>query len=310
MNTLYAIYFWMPNFYKLGFIGKVINRVMSKTLKFLFELFVPKSLKKLANQGKSGITAKKRTIKYIVSLTSFPARINDIWMSIETIMQQSVKPDEIILWLAEEQFPTKELPESLSRLQSRGLTIKYCDDLRSHKKYFYAIQENPNDCIITLDDDLYYHKDVLKNIIDLYKQFPNEISTNRAHEIILINGKILAYRKWKHNSSNIHHPTNLLMQTGGAGTLYPPGSLHEKAFNKDLIKELCFHADDIWLKFMAFLNEKKVVTNAKYDKDYITVGKTQNEKLVTTNVIDGGNDIQLKKIVEYFNIKPTDLFNE
>lgn len=307
MNILYNIYFWIPNFYKLGIIGKIINRLMSNILKFLFELFVPRSLGRLANEGRSGVTTKKRSVKFIVSLTSFPARINDIWMSLETIMQQSVKPDEIILWLAEEQFPTKELPDNITRLQSRGLTIRYCDDLRSHKKYYYAIKENPNDCIITLDDDLYYHKDVLKNIIDLYDKFPNELCTNRAHEITFNNDEILPYRKWKHNSSNIHYPTNLLMQTGGAGTLYPPNSLHPKAFDKDLIKELCYHADDIWLKFMAFLNEKKVVTNAKFNKDYITVGKTQNEKLVTQNVINGGNDIQLKKIIEYFKINASDL---
>ena len=73
------------------------------------------------------------------------------------------------------------------------------------------------------------------------------------------------------------------------------------AFDKKLIKELCFHADDVWLKFMAYLNGKKVVTNSFFNKDYITTGSTQTEKLVTTNVIAGGNDEQLKKVLEFFS---------
>lgn len=308
MNFLYSIYFWLPNFNRLGFLGKVLNRLMSKTLKFVFDLFVPKHLEKTAEKMGLGITETKRDVKYIVSLTSFPARINDIWLSIETILRQSVKPDEIILWLANEQFPDKKIPDSLYKLQERGLTIKYCDDIRSHKKYYYTIKEYPNDCIITLDDDLYYHKDVLKNVIQLYKKYPNAIATNRAHEITFHKDEILPYRQWNHNSS-INTPTHKLLQTGGAGTLYSPNSLNENAFNKELIKELCFHADDVWLKFMVYLNGKKIVTNAKYDKDYITVGKTQGEKLVTQNVIHGGNDIQLKKVLDFFKINTKELLN-
>ena len=309
MNLLYKIYFFLPNFYWLGFAGKIINRLMSRTLKILFELFVPQYLKRTSIDQGLGVTEQKRDVKYIVSLTSFPARINDIWISIETILRQSVKPDEIILWLAKEQFKQEDLPESLTLLKQRGLTIKFCDDLRSHKKYYYTIKEYPKDCVITLDDDLYYHKDVLKNVIELHKKFPDLICTNRAHEITIRNDEVLPYRKWRHNSTSNLKPSNLLMQTGGAGTLYPPNSLSPDAFDKELIRDLCFHADDIWLKFMGFINGKQVVTNSLYNKDYITVGKTQNEKLVTTNVLSGGNDTQLKKVMDYFKIKASDLVN-
>ena len=77
--------------------------------------------------------------------------------------------------------------------------------------------------------------------------------------------------------------------------------------NKDLIKQIAFHADDLWLKMMCFLNNKKVVTNNKYNKDPITVKSSQIEKLVTFNVLEGGNDEQLNSIVKYFNINIKDL---
>lgn len=307
MNLLYSIYYWLPNFAKLGYAGKVVNYILLKILKKSFDYHVPGHLKKTASKAGMGInTTEKRERRYIVSLTSFPARIDDIWISIETILRQSFKPDMIILWLAEEQFPDKKLPQSLLDLQERGLTIRYCDDIRSHKKYYYTIKEYPDDYVITLDDDLYYDKDVIRNVVEIHKRFPDMIATNRAHKITFNeDGSVKPYRKWKHNDDSRLKPSHRLLQTGGAGTLYFPGCLNPSAFDKELIKELCFHADDVWLKMMAYLNGNKVVTNSKYNKDYVTVSTTQKEKLVTQNVIDGGNDKQLKNIISYFKINFT-----
>jgi len=302
MNFIYRLYYLLPNFTFLGVPGKAINKIMAMVLKRIFDNFWPAYFRRTAQKAGSGIySGENRGEQYIVSLTSFPARANDIWISIETILRQSFKPDMIILWLAEEQFPDKKLPVSLTNLVSRGLTIKYCDDLRSHKKYYYAFKEFPEACIITLDDDLYYHRDVLLNIVKLHQKFPGMITTNRAHKFTFDSNGIRPYRKWDHNVTDIL-PSHLLMQTGGAGTLYPPDSLHPNAFDKDAIRSLCFHADDVWLKLMCFMNNKLVVTNRLYNKDNITIASTQNEKLVSMNVFDGGNDQQLKKVCDYYSI--------
>ncbi len=41
----------------------------------------------------------------------------------------------VILYLAEEQFPNKEadLPGKLLKFKENGLTIKWCEDLKSYK---------------------------------------------------------------------------------------------------------------------------------------------------------------------------------
>lgn len=253
----------------------------------------------------SGITTEKREIPIIVSVTSFPARINDVWISLEILFRQTVKPDMIILWLAESQFPDKKVPDSLLKLQSRGLTIRFCEDLRSHKKYYFAMKEFPNANIITFDDDLYYDKNVVKRVVELHQKHPGCISTNRAHEIKIKDGKVQPYSKWNHNAKNILFPSNALLQTGGAGTLYPPKSLSESAFDKNLIQTLCLHADDVWLKLMATLNDKKIVTHSFYNKDFLTVKSSQLEKLVTKNVFDGGNDKQFQEVCSHFSITPS-----
>lgn len=302
MNFLYTLYFALPNFARLGLAGKAINRILGMTLKRILDLFMPRYLKRTAASAGYGLNTEKRDETYIVSLTSFPARIEDIWITIETILRQSFKPDKIILWLAEEQFPDKNLPESLTKLTERGLIIEFCEDLRSHKKYFFSMQKFPKANIITVDDDVYYPKQFLRHLIDLHKRFPKAICANRAHKIIFENGTIRPYRKWKHNHKKIQKPSPLLVQVGVGGVLYPPESLSQDVFSKDVFKKICFHADDLWLKIMALKKGTLVVTNRRYNKDFVSIGKTQREKLVSNNVFGGGNDEQLRNVLEHYGI--------
>ena len=301
MNFLYFIYFTLPNFQPLGLPGKGINRLLSITLKKIFDFIVPVYLKSTSGKAEYGLNTQPREKEYIVSVTSFPDRINYIWITLETILRQSFKPDRLILWLAEEQFPERRLPESLLRLQKRGLTIEYCEDLKSHKKYYFAMQKYPEAYLITLDDDLYYPRHVLKNLVDLNRKYPATIPANRAHRITYRNGKILPYRKWRHNVTD-SEPSHLLVATGGAGALYAPSVFHGDIFEKRLIKNLCFHADDLWLKVMALKNRTMIVTNKRYNKDFVCVSSTQRSKLVEVNVISKGNDVQLEKLMEYYNL--------
>ena len=80
----------------------------------------------------------------VVSLTSFPARINKVWMTIDSLMRQTVAPSSINLYLSEEDFPQKEksLGTNLLRFKKYGLNIVWVkDNLRPHKKYLYAFHQ-------------------------------------------------------------------------------------------------------------------------------------------------------------------------
>ena len=79
-------------------------------------------------------------------------------------------------------------------------------------------------------------------------------------------------------------------------------------FDNDIFKEICFHADDLWLKAMSLLHNTNVVTNKRYNKDFVSIKTTQNEKLVSNNVIAGGNDVQLKNVCDYYKINFEILF--
>jgi RimJ/RimL family protein N-acetyltransferase len=124
--------------------SSILLKKVSERIEWYYNIWIKKCYEK--NNLKSiGINTTPRREKIIVSLTSYPKRIETTWLAIETLLRQTVKPDKIILWLADTQFESLEkIPRELREQQKRGLTIRFCDDLKSHKKYFYTMQEYKN----------------------------------------------------------------------------------------------------------------------------------------------------------------------
>ena len=60
---------------------------------------------RIFKRRKQGISpGNKRRRKVIVSMTSIPARIDKVWITVESLLRQTYKPDEIIVWLALDEF--------------------------------------------------------------------------------------------------------------------------------------------------------------------------------------------------------------
>lgn len=241
--------------------------------------------------------------KLIVSLTTFPARIKGIRQVIDTIYAQSRTPDLVILWLAEEQFPRKELdlPYSVMELVlKKKLVVRWCDDLKPHKKYYYALQEYRDDLIVTVDDDLLYHPNLLENLYTSYLLHPDAVSAARAHLITMgEDGQVLPYDCWvKEIDSCVDQPSMQLLCTGGAGALYPAHLFKPEVFDKQAILDNCLFADDLWLKFMELLSGIPVVISEAYMGLKYVPG-SQVETLCSINVGENQNDQQFEMAVEW-----------
>ena len=305
MKRLYRLYFILPSLRRLGLLGKSFDYLCGIVFKRFFDSIIPQQFARNFNADICGINRSEiRKIKYIVSLTSFPARINEVWICIDSLMRQTFKPDKIILWLADSQFPDRVLPESLRKYEKKGLSICWCDDLRSYKKFFYTIQEYPEDNIITVDDDIYYPSDMLENLVNLNFKYPNCVCANRVHLMTFDkNGELKSYRNWIHNYRGLNLPSLKLFVTGIGGVLYPPHCFVKDIINIQKAREICPLADDVWLNFCALSKETRIIGSNKYNKDFICVGHTQNEKLVAQNVLGGGNDMQIKSVLRFLNLQ-------
>ena len=208
---------------------------------------------------------RRCSLPLVVSFTSFPKRIGYTVNVIENVARQTRKADKVLLYLAPEQFPGKEadLPQALLQQVEKGLVeLRWVKDIRSHKKYHFVMQEFPDSCVVTLDDDLQYPDDMLENLFHCYLCHPDKISAMRAHLTVtdLANGEILSYNRWvKEYRGATYLPSPQLFVTSGAGTLFPPKVLHPMALDIDKAWSLCPHADDVWLNLMALLNGTCVV---------------------------------------------------
>ena len=242
-----------------------------------------------------------RKQKIIVSFTSYPKRIGEVFLVVETLLRQSMKPDMIILWLAESQFKTiNDVPAELRALQKAGLTIRFCDDLRSHKKYFYVMQEFPDDLIILVDDDTFYSRDLIRKLMDLHQKHPDDIVCMTP---TLISGITELPSVWHSPLCDEHIVHSFYAQPyTGQGTLYPPHSFDESlVFNKEKIMQLCPHADDLWLKFMSLRKGVYVTAIHKYRSIPVTIYGTAEDSLYYVNAAEGNqNDVQWKNLLNEY----------
>ena len=247
----------------------------------------------------------------IVSMTSYPARIEQLHVALNSVFDQSRRADRVILYLAKGQFPAgeAELPPQLLAYKELGLEIFWCDgDLRPHKKYFYAMQQFPEALIVTVDDDLRYTFDMVEVLAGSYRQHPEAVSATRVHLINLTeDGHIAPYSDWSMEYSQlVGVPAFRLFSTSGAGTLYPPHCLDEGAFDEAKIRSCCLNADDIWLKIHQMRAGTPVVL-ARPNLPLQYVSDTQEDALQTTNVTGNGNDVQIRRTLEAFNMSEAEL---
>lgn len=239
----------------------------------------------------------------IVSLTSFPARIDLVWITIASIMNQSMKAGRIILWLSNEQYAgdDTDLPKSLIDLKKRGLEIKYCSNLMPHKKYFYTMQENPEAVVVTIDDDIFYPENHLEMLWKKHLEYPNAVCCWYAHKIGYDGeGKILPYNEWESDVNGYTSPTMQLLAVGCGGVLYPVKEMPKELFQEEQIRKLCIMTDDLWLKSMEVLAGIPVVRCVDDSLIFYGFLQTRHKGLFADNADKDGNDIAMGKILESY----------
>ena len=243
----------------------------------------------------------------VVSLTSFGKRIYDVHLAIESIMQGTVKPNRIVLWLSEEEFKGKPLPRMLEMQKARGLQVEFCEDIRSYKKLIPSLKQFPEDCIITIDDDAIYEYDLVERLVTAHLENPNAVCACRMHKVKLAeDGKPLSYMDWDWCVECYETNSNLLFPTTGGGTLFPSGCLCQEVFNKRVFMELCPYADDVWFYAMRLMSDTPVVqVYTGKPVGYFTELPSMNLEALSkenTDVENCRNDAQIKAVMDKYDL--------
>lgn len=253
--------------------------------------------------------SESRDEKIIISLTSFPSRLPSLHKCLKSLVLQDTKADAIVVYFGCDVTREMLTPE-LQEMEKYGVTYKFNsnENLRSYKKFYYALQDYPNDSIITADDDVYYPRYWLTFFLEVHKRFPDCVCAWRLHKMRNQNGVLLPYNQWFDQYRGCLIPSFSLFPTGVGGILYPPGSLNSYALDKEVFTELCFTCDDIWLKIICVLNGIKTVWVPNREIAFCEVEKKQEYALFNENVGESANDIVLKRVMDKFSVTPKMFF--
>ena len=162
-------------------------------------------------------------LKFCVTLTTIPARLKDIGKTIETIRNQTLKPEKIFLNIPIKyyRFPNEIVDETLiEKIRSDDIEISRCNDYGPATKLMGSIKKIKEfDCVIIIDDDHLYHNKMCEIFINEFKKdmvnysfYQNkifDIKMAQCADGFLINTKFLDkiekfYDKYVHKNLNLY----------------------------------------------------------------------------------------------------------
>lgn len=235
-------------------------------------------------------------MKVVVSFTSYPPRIGSVHKVVESLYRQTVKADEIVLYLSMDEFPRREadLPETLRRLDGQeGFRIAWvCGNLKSHKKYYYALQEYKDAVVITVDDDKIYAETMICDLMKSYERFPDAVSARSVRIMLRKPERLEPYCRWETGAYLEEYadaPRMDLCAIGAGGICYPVSLVKEEWFHEETITDTADNCDDLWLKYNEIIRNIPVVYTKPLQED-VTIENSQFFRLADNNLYGCGND--------------------
>ncbi len=261
-----------------------------------------------AGQLKGMVSPRVGQERVIVSLTSFPARLEEVHYTLYSLLNQDLPLTAIKLWLIEEEYDrprsVDSLPASLREMQQYGVEICWVRGrIRSYAKLLPTLAAEPEAVIITADDDVYYPPDWASRLYREHLAHPQDIIAHRAHLVSYGTDRQMAdYNAWPHciAGGNCRYANFL---TGVGGVLYPPHSLHPDVMKRELYQKLAPKADDIWFWAMAVRNHWKIRIPEDAEKDLVYDSQEMQEgenRLSLDNTERGANDVQMRAVLDAY----------
>ncbi len=238
------------------------------------------------------------SVPVIISLTTIESRLKKVHITLRSVMNQSVKPEKIVLWINEND--KNKIPKSLEILTGDLLEIRYTNHTSSHKKLIPSLLLYPDKTIVTCDDDLIYEKTWLEKLYNSHLNHPKDIICNTMRQIAVdVNNKIADYKLWVYKDKS-NFIKNLAI--GEGGILYPTNALNSKVIDYELALKLAPKSDDLWFKAMALLNNTTVRKSDNPTTYFLPIQGTQKISLKKINIVKNFNVDQWNNLAEYFNL--------
>ena len=276
---------------------------MIKTLVYLRDICIFKKYLLLA-----GLTTAKLPTNtnenFVVSIASYPKRDPLLPAVFQALSKQKKLPKKWILVLSEEDYK-HGLPNHLRKLKKRGLEIIWVkDNPYSVKKLIPVIETYPDSSVITLDDDIIYHPDLIKGLIAQSKINSKAIIGYVGKTMVKKENQISMFYR-ERTPTDINTPSKQVYLIGWGGIFYPPYSLDEKVLDMEAVHKIVpGRGSDFWFWAAAHANNTKQVCLGMPQKYNLGIPIPQNKNTKPKDVPD--DDIlmeRFQKTIDYFEIR-------
>jgi len=229
-------------------------------------------------------------VRYIASMTTYPARFNHALKAIESIQLQTIKAKTLVVHISEEDWrqAEKDFIRPVKFRFHNKVIIEPCENLKPLNKILYAAKRFPEENIVTFDDDVIYPRDRVERLINRHKEYPQNPIAFRVRKVSFSEHKVEPYSQWKlgHDKGG---PNPLNFPTSVSGSLYPAGIFPESFFDAETYKSICLNNDDVWTYFHMLLSDTPFVSGG-IEIAPKSVEGSQRSALWKSNVSLGGND--------------------
>lgn len=248
--------------------------------------------------------------RLIISLTTHPPRIHQVFATLESLCEQDIDAFDIHLYLSRgDKEAIGDLPKSLQRLVRRGIKVTVTEaHYRSYDKLLHALKAYPEATIITADDDMLYPSNWARRLVEGASRFPGCVICHRGHMLCESSpgSGDISYQVIKNRQDpGATQPNFALMPTGSGGVLYPSGALDPLVFDAEAFQSLAPNADDIWFKMASLKADTRCVRINPHNVDFLPSPASSESALHEENIKRGGNDRQFANcLARYPEFKP------
>ena len=255
----------------------------------------------------SGVNLNSREVPIVVSISydNKDEIFDDLELSLYSLLNQTVCPDKIILWLSDK-YKLTDLPYEITRYIKNGLEIKFCDNLNPYTKLLKAIKDNKNSIIVTAETNIFYPKNWLAKLYHSYISNPQDVHANRVHKLDIIDNNITPFKNWEQYYKKEQANYNYFPDNTG-GILFPPKCFVSDIFRKDLYDKYVPDNYDIWVWLMSVISGRKIRLVKSHIKRFIVLDFLNRlKKTLEYNDIDN----RISELMKYYGQNVTQKFKQ
>lgn len=195
-------------------------------------------------------------MRLVVTMTTLPGREQSLMRTLQSLAQQTRKPDQIYLWLPR----LTGFQLDLNRIDPRVM-VDNVDDLGPATKLLptLALERDPDTRIVTADDDVEYPDVMLAKLTEASNESPEAAVGFTGWRLVsLVPHPVVEHYNEANPNCTTRHPVQVLEGTRGA--LYKRSFFAEDVF-MHLARETAFrYHDDIFFGgYLAYRGVPKIV---------------------------------------------------